>query len=159
MQAQEIFEKLQEKFGNDIVDFADAPPSDPFIVVNKEKIVDIALFLRDEDGLKFDYMSCLSGVQNKDNTFTVVYHLYSIYIKHRITLKAHLGEENPKIDTVEKVWRSADWHEREAYDMFGIIFEGHHNLIRILTPYDWEDYPLRKDYKAPDEYHGIKVPY
>jgi NADH-quinone oxidoreductase subunit C len=116
------------------------------------------LFLRDDEKTNFDYLSCLSGVDNKE-TLGVVYHLFSMTKKHKITIKVELPKDNPEVNTVERVWRTADWHEREAFDMYGIIFKGHHDLRRILNPYDWEGHPLRKDYKQPDEYHGIKVQY
>ena len=89
----------------------------------------------------------LAGVDYKDR-IEVVYVLYSMTHKHRYTLKCRLPRENPRISTVESVWSVANWHEREAYDMFGIVFEGHSDLRRILCPDDWEGYPLRKDYKA-----------
>lgn len=158
MQAQEIFEKLKSKFGNSIIELVAEQLSDPFIVVAADKILDISLFLRDEEELLFDYLTCLSGLDLVEN-LCVVYHLYSIKENHRITLKVIVSKENPNVPTVERVWRTADWHERETYDMFGVIFTGHHNLIRILSPYDWEGFPLRKDYKTPEYYHGIKVPY
>jgi len=78
---------------------------------------------------------------------------------HKLTLKVLLPRDNPVVPSVERVWRAADWHEREAYDLFGIIFEGHHNLKRILLPEDWEGHPLRKDYKVQEYYQGMKVPY
>ena len=158
MQAQEIFDKLKTKFGTDVIEFFNEQPSDPYITVNSEKIFDIAIFLRDDDDLLFDYLNCLSGLDLGDN-LCVVYHLYSMKFLHRITIKAMLPRESPNIATVERIWRTADWHERETYDMFGVNFVGHHNLIRILCPYDWEGYPLRKDYKTPEVFHGMKVPY
>jgi len=158
MQANEIFEKLKAEFGDDIIEIKDEAPSDPFITVSAAKIFDICHTLRDDDDLLFDYLSCLSGMELKEE-FQVVYHLYSFKYKHKIVIKANMPKEEPKIASVEKIWKAADWHEREAYDLFGIVFEGHHNLIRILNPYDWEGFPLRKDYKEPEEYHGIKVPY
>lgn len=158
MQAKEIFEKLQEKFDDSIIELTEEEHFDPFIKVAPEKIKEISMFLRDEEGLKFDYLACLSGMDDK-KTIGIVYHLYSIELNHRIVIKVELDRENPVIPTVERVWRTADWHEREAWDLYGVRFEGHHNLIRILNPYDWEGFPLRKDYKEPEEYHGIKVPY
>ena len=158
MQENEIFDKLKEEFPDSVMEFVHAPPSDAFIVVESEQVRNICLYLRDEPGLEFDYLACLGGVDNKDS-FGVVYHLYSLSQKHRIVLKVKLEREDPVVPSVEKVWRTADWHERETYDMLGIIFEGHRNLIRILCPYDWEGWPLRKDYKHPEEYHNIKVPY
>ncbi len=158
MQAAEIFEKLKEKFGDDVIALITEETSNPFITVNSARIFDISLFLRDNNDLQFDYLTLLSGVDEKD-TITVVYHIYSTTKKHWIVLKTSVSKENCKMPTVERVWRSADWHERETYDMYGVVFEGHHNLIRILLPYDWEGYPLRKDYKEPEEYHGMKVPY
>lgn len=158
MTPAEIFQKLKEEFGDSVIELVDTPPSDAFIWINPEKLFDIMHFLRDHNDLQFDYLTLLSGMDWKDS-FGVVYHLYSFVFKHRIVIKVKLERDNPRVASVERLWRTADWHEREAYDMFGIIFEGHHNLIRILCPYDWEGYPLRKDYTQPDEYHGIKVPY
>ena len=158
MQPQDIFEKLKEKFGDSIIEMVTEDTFDPYITVNPEQITEICLYLRDEEDLKFDYLTLLSGMDYQDK-LGVVYHLYSYELKHRLVLKVFLDRENPIVPTVEKVWLTADWHEREAWDMFGIKFEGHHNLIRILCPYDWEGFPLRKDYKVPEYYHGIKVPY
>lgn len=158
MEAKEIFEKLQLKFGEAVIELAGEAPSDQWIKVDPSRIFDICLFLRDDDGLLFDYMVILSGMDYKDS-LGVVYHLYSFSHKHRIVLKAVLDRESPSLPSVEKVWKSANWHEREAWDMYGIVFENHPNLIRILTPYDWEDFPLRKDYKTPEFYHDIKIPY
>ncbi|MFN3306044.1 MAG: NADH-quinone oxidoreductase subunit C [Candidatus Kapaibacteriota bacterium] len=158
MNITEIFNLLKEKFKDAVIDLVDTPQYDPFINVVPEKLFDICLELRDNPELDFDYLMCLSGVDFPD-TLQVVYHLYSLNKRHKIILKVTVPKENPKVPSVERIWRSADWHEREAYDLFGIIFEGHHNLIRILLPYDWEGYPLRKDYKEPETYHGMRVPY
>jgi len=158
MKANEIFDRLKEEFGNSIIEFVDEAPSDPFIKVETAKLFDICHTLRDNEDFLFDYLSCLSGMDYKEE-LGVVYHLYSLKHKHHIVLKVSVPKDAPNVPTVEKIWRTADWHEREAYDMYGINFEGHHNLIRILCPYDWEGFPLRKDYKEPDEYNGMKVPY
>lgn len=157
MQALEIFERLKAEFGDSIIELQGASPSDQAVIVKPEEIKEISLFLRDSQDLYFDYLSCLSGMHYKDGSFGVVYHLFSLKHKHRIVIKALLPAENPALPTVEDVWLSADWHEREAWDMYGIVFEGHHNLIRILCPYDWEGFPLRKDYVQPEEYHGMKI--
>lgn len=158
MQANEIYEKLKGEFGEAILEFKDEAPSDPFIVVEAGKIFEVCHTLRDDEEFLFDYLTCLSGMDLKEG-LQVVYHLYSFKLKHKIVIKANVPKEEPKLSSVENIWRAADWHEREAYDLYGIIFEGHHNLIRILNPYDWEGFPLRKDYKEPETYHGIKVPY
>ena len=158
MEAKEIFEKLKARFGEGVIEIVGEAPSDPFIKAEPGKVFDICLFLRDNDEMLFDYMVILSGMDYKDS-LGVVYHLYSFRHKHRIVLKVILDRENPRVPSVENIWKSANWHEREAWDMYGIVFENHPNLIRILTPYDWEDHPLRKDYKTPEFYHDIKVPY
>lgn len=158
MEIDEIYNKLKEKFSDEILDLVINLPSDPFINVLPEKLFDICVELRDNPDFDFDYLMCLSGVDLIEN-LQVVYHLYSLNKKHKVVLKVTVPKDNPKVPSIERIWRSADWHEREAYDLFGIIFEGHHNLIRILLPYDWEGYPLRKDYKEPETYHGMRVPY
>ena len=99
---------------------------------------------------------CLSGVDYKDK-FAVAYHLHSMKHRHAIGMKAFLPRETPSLPTVDDVWPAANFQEREAFDLFGIVFEGSKDLRRILLPEDWEGHPLRKDYKYPDFYHGIKV--
>lgn len=158
MQPNEIYEKLKEEFCDEIIDLVEEENVDPFINVKPEKITEVCLYLRDGVGMDFDYLTMLSGMDLGDD-LGVVYHLYSLEFKHSIVLKLQVPKDKPDVPTVERVWRTADWHERECYDLFGVNFLGHHNLIRILCPYDWEGYPLRKDYKEPEEYHGMKVPY
>lgn len=158
MNTLEIFNKLKTQFGEAIVEHKIPEKGDEFIIVAADKIFDIALELRDNPAFKFDYLTNLSGIDCGDK-LCVVYHLFSMELKHSTVIKLFVPRDNPTLSTVERVWRSADWHEREAYDMFGFHFEGHHNLIRILCPYDWEGYPLRKDYKTPEEFHGMRIPY
>jgi len=158
MQANEIFEKLKAKYGDSIKELNETVPSESYILADSTNIFDICHYLRDAEGMEFDYLSLLTAMDEKDN-LGVVYHLYSLKNKHRVVLKTLVPKEKPELASVETIWRSADWHEREAWDMMGVIFTGHHNLIRILCCYDWEGFPLRKDYVQPDEYHGMPVPY
>ena len=103
-----------------------------------------------------DHLELLGGVDYKDR-IEVVYILYSLKHHHRYTLKCRLSRETPMVHTVESVWAVANWHERETFDMFGVVFEGHSDLRRILCPDDWEGYPLRKDYRAPKIYREMPV--
>ena len=139
-----------------IIEYSDQQPVDPFIVVRAEKIFDICHSLRDDEAFLFDYLMSLSGMDLSENV-SVVYHLYSMKLKHKLVVKVEVPKTSPTVPSVENIWRSADWHEREAYDLIGVNFTGHHNLIRILCPYDWEGHPLRKDYQTPDTYHGMKI--
>lgn len=109
----------------------------------------------------FDMLSCVTGIDNgvEANTMEVVYNLYSIPFNHHLMLKVVLPREKPEIDSVASIWRSADWYEREIYDMFGIKFIDHPDLRRILMPADWEGYPLRKDFKHQEYYRDVKVEY
>ncbi len=158
MLPNEIFDKLKIESGEEIISLNEDPGYEPSIKVEPTNLVDIMLFLRDEEGLEFDYPSCLSGVDLGAN-LGVVYNLYSMKRAHKITIKVEVPKEAPDVPSCELVWRSFDWHEREAYDLLGINFVGHHNLTRILLPDDWEGHPLRKDYVQPDYFHGMKVPY
>jgi len=173
--AEEIFNQLKEKFGSSIIELKTDKPVESFIIADPLTVDKICLFLRDEKDLQFDSLMNLSGVDDangtkeKDDkgleninggTLSVFYHLESTKLKHKITLKTSTDREKPEVVTVIEVWKGADWHEREAYDMYGIIFLNHPDLRRILMPYDWEyGYPLRKDYKNPEFYQGMKVPY
>jgi NADH-quinone oxidoreductase subunit C len=159
MTAEEIFQRLKEKFGDKILDF-DGEALDPYAKVVPDAMTEIALYLRDDPDLYFDHLMCLSGVDyGPAENLGVVYHLNSLKHLHKFCLKVDVPREEPKVASVESVWRTADWHERECYDMFGIVFEGHPDLRRILCPDDWEGWPLRKDYVVEEFYHGIRVPY
>lgn len=158
--AEELYRILTDKFGEEVFELKQDQPVGPWIIVKAEKIRDVAKFLRDEPGLRFDSLMCLSGVHYpKENTLGVTYHLFSTSEKHKLTLKAQMPEDDAHLPTVEQVWKTADWHEREAYDMFGIRFDGHPDHRRILCPDDWEGYPLRKDYRVQEVYRGMKVEY
>jgi len=157
MTPQEIHNKLKEKFGDRILDFKGDVPN-PWIRIEPSAAADITLFLRDDPALAFDFLMCLSGLDwPEKGKQEVVYHLFSMSLRHMIVLRAELPRENPKIPSVERIWPAANWHEREAFDLFGIVFEGHSDMRRILLPEDWEGHPLRKDYKVQKSYHGIRV--
>lgn len=106
-----------------------------------------------------DTLSCLTGLDNgkEAGTMEVVYNLYSIPFNHHLMLKVVLPRENAALDSVVSIWRTANWQEREAFDMYGIVFNNHPDLRRILMPADWEGYPLRKDYVQQEEYRGMTV--
>lgn len=109
----------------------------------------------------FDMLSCLTALDNGPaaNTMEVIYNLYSVPYNHHLALKVILQRENPEVSSISHIWKTADWHEREAFDMFGIVFTGHPDLRRILMPADWEGFPLRKDYKQQEYYRSIKLDY
>ncbi|MFQ6016273.1 MAG: NADH-quinone oxidoreductase subunit C [Anaerolineae bacterium] len=118
------------------------------IMVKKERIVDVALFLRDDEELGYNFLSTICGVDylGREPRFAVVYHLCSMTNKRRVRLKVLVDEDDPVVPTLTTLWPGANWYEREVYDMFGISFDGHPDLRRILMPDDWEGHPLRKDY-------------
>jgi NADH-quinone oxidoreductase subunit C len=109
----------------------------------------------------FDMLSCITGVDNgpEAGTMDIAYNLYSIPFNQHLTLKITVPRDNGEVDTVERIWKTANWHEREIYDMFGLKFTGHPDLRRILLPADWDGHPLRKDYKQQEYYRGIKLDY
>lgn len=160
-QAEEILQILKENFPESNLELKTDQPTEAILVASPLEIDKISLFLRDSSELLFDSLMNLSGVDEiKANLLSVYYHLESTTLKHKITLKVSTDRNKPEVSTVTEVWKSADWHEREAYDLFGIIFLNHPDLRRILMPYDWDaGYPLRKDYENPEFYQGMKVPY
>ena len=155
---------LTEKFGADIIVGEETSGLQPALLIAPDMIAQVCLELRDNPASYFDFLSCLTGVDygTEANRFGVVYHLASIPYQTQLTLK--ISKENdrnednlPTFPSITSVYRTADWHEREAYDMIGIFFEGHPDLRRILLPDDWDGFPLRKDYKTEDKYYkGIK---
>ncbi|MFN3873062.1 MAG: NADH-quinone oxidoreductase subunit C [Ignavibacterium sp.] len=172
---EEIFQILKNNFSDSELTLKTDIPTEQFIIVSPFDVDKISLFLRDNTELQFDSLMCLSGVDDfngqkiKDEagnevmqggTLSVYYHLESTSLRHKLVLKTSTSRDNPEVVSVSEIWQSANWHEREAYDMFGIKFINHPDLRRILMPYDWEfGYPLRKDYQNPEFYQGMKVPY
>lgn len=118
------------------------------IVVPRQHLISTAELLAGEPSLKFSFLSDLSGVDRfpLEPRFEVNYHLLSIEKRLRVRLKVKLSSADPVVHSVTSIWPTANWHEREVYDMFGIQFEGHPDLRRILMPDGWEGHPLRKDY-------------
>ncbi|MEI8032290.1 MAG: NADH-quinone oxidoreductase subunit C [Chlorobiaceae bacterium] len=160
-QSAAAYAVIKEAFG-DAVSAFDANETMPFFeVLDLSRWQEIALFLRDNAKLKFNYMACLSGVDYPaEEKLGIVCNLESLgELGHKLTVKVKCARNGGSIPTVSCVWHTANWHEREAYDMFGMLFTGHPDMRRILCPEDWEGFPLRKDYQVQETYHGIKVPY
>ncbi|HZN72572.1 MAG TPA: NADH-quinone oxidoreductase subunit C [Micromonosporaceae bacterium] len=133
--------------------------------IRPERIAEVCQILRDDEALRFEFCSSVSGVdylgEPDGRRLHAVYHLVSLTYRRRIRLEAAVTAEKPHVPSVTSVYPTADWQEREAYDMFGIIFDGHPNLTRILMPDDWEGFPQRKDYPlggVPVEYKGAEIP-
>jgi NADH-quinone oxidoreductase subunit C len=155
MTPREIASLLQEKFGDRITA---ALPDDrhPRVHVDAANWRPVAEFLIRESALKLDWLQNLSGIDYvADEKMCVEYDLWSFDIRHGIAVKVYAPRDNAHVPSVADLWPAADWQEREAFDMFGIVFDGHPDLRRILCADDWEGYPLRKDYVFPREYHGI----
>ena len=172
----QAYDRLHAKFG----DAVSLPPetagasehSDRWLRVEAAQIAKVATFLRDDPDLLFDFLNDLTVVDYLppadkklaaavgDERLEVVYHLSSLTRKHWLTLKLSVPRlvdgSLPEVPSVAKVWKTANWHEREAYDLFGVRFTGHPNLERILCPDDWQGHPMRKDYQSPLEYDGIR---
>jgi NADH-quinone oxidoreductase subunit C len=153
--SHEIVRHLQSHFGSKLIaTFAD--DKHPRVHVNAGDWRQLAEFLRRDPLLKFDWLANLSGVDYAaDEQMCVVYDLWSFDLHHTIAVKVFSPRSNPHFPSVCDLWPAANWHEREAFDLLGMIFDGHPDLRRILLAEDWEGYPLRKDYVFPREYHGI----
>ena len=161
MKPEEIYEVLTKQFSETVLNFDTELAGDPSIHIAPSAIADVCQYLAETDALAFDSLMCLSGLDlnANDEELAVVYHIYSMQHRHSVVIKAMVPKTHPHLPSVSHIWKTADWHEREAYDLYGILFEGHNDLRRILLPDDWEGYPLRKDYKEPEFYRGMRVPY
>lgn len=158
----EITDLLIIQFGQDVT--PTTQNLQPYITVNGGRLVDLCQFLRDDERLFFDLLACVTAIDNgpEANTIDVIYNLTSIPYKHDLMLKVVVprnadGNRLPLVPSVAHIWRTADWHERESFDLVGIHFDNHPDLRRILLPTDWVGYPLRTDYQEEDQYHGIKT--
>src|SRR5229473_4873307 len=140
----ELVTRIRGKFGAALLE-AIEDRKQAILTVERGQLAEIALYLRDEE--KFNLLADLTAVDwpKREKRFDMVLNLYSFAKNERLRIKALLGENEP-VASVESVWPTANWLEREVYDMFGIVFEGHSNLKRLLLPEEWQGHPLRKDY-------------
>ena len=151
-------DRLLDKFGDAIIEHH-ANHGDETAVVRADRLHEVMAFLRDDPATSFELLSDVTGVDLlglKEPRFEVVYHLYSLSKNHRLRIKVGLDEEDPKVSSVTDLWKSAVWEEREAFDLYGIKFEGHPDLRRILLYPEFEGHPLRKDYDT--EHRQPRVP-
>ena len=159
MDAKAVQERLVAQFGEKVTSPSLEGPM-PSAVIETNAIADVAAFCKSDPELSFDNLMCLAAVDYpKENPprMEVVYVLLSYKHRHKFTLKVHVPRDSPEVPTVESVWGVANWHEREAFDLFGIHFRGHSDLRRILLPDDWAGHPLRKDWQDPEFYNGMRV--
>jgi NADH-quinone oxidoreductase subunit C len=175
MTATEIAALLSEQFPGALTT-QNLDALDPFVVVDGARLLEVALFLRDDPRLRFEILNDITGVDYLETDakkvakagfephLEVVYHLSSFrYSGRRFTIKIVLPRwkggvpgQLPEVFSLAKVWPTANWQEREVFDLLGVQFLGHPDLRRILLADDWAGYPLRKDYEYPVEYHGIR---
>lgn len=153
---KEIYERIKAKFPEAVVEVVDVA-ADPYVVIRRDQAPTVFEWLKSDPEMTFDYLSCVSAYDDL-KTIWIAYHLYSIRQNQNAVIKVSAeGREDPWVYSVCRVWPTANWHEREAYDLYGVRFEGHPDLRRILLPEDWEGWPLRKDYEFPEEYQGIPL--
>lgn len=148
-----VVETLQERFPQ-AVEEVGGFRGQSWVVVRKENLLEVCSFLREEPELAFDFLSFVCGVDYlpREPRFEVVYQLYSTKSHKRFRVKTRVNSQDPTVPSVTSLWATADWHERETFDLMGIHFQNHPDLRRILLPSDWVGHPLRKDYplRGPD---------
>jgi len=158
MTEQEIYADLSAKFSDKIVELIEAETFNPTVVVAPAAITEVCHYLKDTETLNFNSLMNLAGHDTDgESDLSVIYHLHSTELDHYITLKAFTNRENSEVSSVANIYGTADWHEREAWDLYGIKFTGHPDLKRILLEEDWEGHPLKKDYVAAEFYRGMRI--
>jgi len=147
-------QRVQEKFPEEIIE-AHAYRGDETAIIRPQALNSVARFLKENPVLDFsflmdltavDYLFFAGGRSRKEFLFEIVYHFYSLKHNHRLRVKVPVDEKDPQVDTLSDLWLSANWYEREVWDMFGILFRGHPNLKRILMYEEFKGHALRKDY-------------
>jgi NADH-quinone oxidoreductase subunit C len=160
MTIEEVIAKLQQKLGENIITAIAISPLQNLIEVEKDNFLLVCEALQH---LYFDQLACITGLDfPKENRMEVVYNFCAITQNINLAIKVKLVRDlqsQPSIPSVSHLWRTANWHEREVFDLLGIHFDNHPDLRRILLPADWEGHPLRKDYQEQEKYHSITVKY
>jgi len=135
--------------------------SPPTLLIENDDLGSFAELLKTDGALYFDHLANITGIDNggEKNTIEVIYHFYSIPFNQLLAVKIVLPREKPEVESLCGLYKSANWFEREVFDMFGVVFTNHPDLRRILMPADWEGYPLRKDYQHQETYRDIQVKY
>jgi NADH-quinone oxidoreductase subunit C len=142
----EVAERLRAQFGDDVLDFTDRH-GHPVFVVSPGVYHDVVRFLRDEPDLAFDFFDFLGGVDRREAGIEVVTHLYSTAHNHNVRVKVVADAADPRVPTISDLYAGANWHEREAWELFGVHFDGHPHLVKLLLPEPFEGHPLRKDFE------------
>ena len=146
MSLEKTLSQIEDSFSDYVFGLTEFA-GEKIIHIKGQSIIDVLKIFMDAG---FNFLADLTAIDNLTlggfERFTVVYHLLSHASAERVTVKAYVPEDNPVLPSIELLWKTADWQEREVFDLFGIKFEGHPNLIRIMNPDDYEGYPLRKDY-------------
>ena len=157
MTSAEIKAVIIDQFPGSVIENEDL--ADKQVELKADQWFDIATFMKEDPNLSFDQLECITGIDlGVEASLQTRYNLHSMEYRHKIEILISHDRKEPKVASIEKIWRIGDWFERETYDMFGIVYEGHRDLRRILCPDDWEGWPLRKDYEGQELYHGIVVP-
>mgnify|MGYP002814337041 CR=1 FL=1 len=147
-----IIEKLQTSFGKNLLSVDES--SDMLtITVASSVIHDVVLFLKEDESLQFHFLTTLCGMHcpEQELPFGIIYHMHNFYRNQRIRIKAFVSLEHPAVKTVTDIFPTANWMERETYDFYGILFDGHPNLKRILNVEDLDYFPMRKEYPLEDQ--------
>src|SRR5262245_30975742 len=153
--AEQVHQRLAAKFG-DAIGPLSAPKKDQHFTIAPGKLLEEARFLKEDPELAIDFLQDLTATDHpKDGVIKVVYHFYSYKHRHLFEAKVHADRSNPELDSLDPVWKAANWMEREVYDLYGVNFRGHPDLRRVLLPDDWVEHPLRKDYSEAGGYQGI----
>jgi NADH-quinone oxidoreductase subunit C len=158
MDVAALAERVRERFPDPVVARGEAT-----VVVEREGLLEALAWLRDQPDLAFGSLSDLSATDwpGRWPRYWVAYQLWSMEHRHRLRVKVGLAQEDPQVPSVTSLFPTANWLEREVYDFFGVIFDGHPDLRRIIMPDDWEGHPLRKDYAlggVGTRYHGAFIP-
>jgi NADH-quinone oxidoreductase subunit C len=145
LSATDLTGRLRARFGQDVLEASDAL-GQAWVRVTPERYREVIQALRDDEGLSFDYLDFVSGLDRGDEGLDVVVQLYSTAHRHQVRVKVAAGREEPAAPTISDLYPGANWHERETWELFGIRFDGHPQLVKLLLPEPFEGHPLRKDF-------------